>query len=115
MLKSPARKPIRCASPARPLQTRACQLCTQRRRPAGRTDLVRHLHEKEPNTELLVVNARKAIDLFGGGRGGALPAPPAAPAAGTPPAGAAIRGAAGPSAATVAEIRALLQDAAARK
>ncbi len=101
---------------------------------AGRVDLVRYLLDKGANPELVDSNGRKAIDLLSaGGRGGPAPPPPAATgnpatpqAAGTPPA-AAGRGAAGAppaagagrggggaaavSPATVAEIRALLQDA----
>jgi hypothetical protein len=100
---------------------------------AGRTDLVRYLLEKGANTEIVNSDGRKAIDLVGGGgRGAAAPAPPAAagnpsatpPAAGTPPATAerpgsgAVRGGPGGgavSAATVAEIRSLLQNAAAKQ
>jgi hypothetical protein len=66
---------------------------------AGRTDLVRYLLEKGVNTELVDSNGRKAIDLL---------------AAGTPaPAG--NRGGPAVSAASVAEIRSLLQNAGARK
>jgi uncharacterized protein len=104
---------------------------------AGRTDLVRYLLEKGANTEIVNGDGRKAIDLVGGGgRGGGAQggasAPPAAPsnasatapAAGTPaataerPGAGAVRG--GPTGgavnpATVAEIRALLQNATTKK
>jgi ankyrin repeat protein len=95
---------------------------------AGRTDLVRYLLEKGANPELVDGNGKKPIDLLtaggGGGRGGqgggaargAAQAAGAPAAAGTPAAGG--RGAAGPAPvnpATVAEIRALLQNAAPKK
>jgi hypothetical protein len=95
---------------------------------AGRVDLVRYLLDKGANTELVDSNGRKPIDLVGGGGGKAAAATPPAsatpPAAGTPPAaerpgsGGPPRGGpagAGVSAATAAEIRALLQNAAAKK
>jgi ankyrin repeat protein len=109
---------------------------------AGRTDLVRYLLEKGANAEIVNSDGRKAIDLLGGalvgaggraaGAPGGAAAPPAAPAnasatapaAGTPPATAerpgsgAGRGGPGGgavNAATAAEIRALLQNAASKK
>jgi ankyrin repeat protein len=83
---------------------------------AGRTDMVRYLLEKGANPELVDANGKKPIDLLstgdGGGRGrGGAPAPGAA-------AGGRGRGGAGGGAvspATAAEIRAMLQDAAAKK
>ncbi len=89
---------------------------------AGKPDLVSYLLNKGANPELVDGNGRKPIDLLNpGGRGarapGAAPAPAGATAA--PPAGGAgARGGAGPAAvnsATVAEIRALLQNAASKK
>jgi ankyrin repeat protein len=97
---------------------------------AGRTDLVRYLLEKGANTEIADSNGHKAIDLVGARAqgGGVLPAaassaapvnPPAAgAAAGTLSAGPGGRG--GPqggatAAAGPAELRALLQNAAAKK
>jgi ankyrin repeat protein len=86
----------------------------------GRADLVRYLLEKGANPEIADINGRKAIDLVGGARVGnpAAPANPAgAPgAAGTPSAGPG-NGRGGPqaSAASAAEIRALLENAASRK
>jgi ankyrin repeat protein len=98
---------------------------------AGRADLVRYLLEKGANTEIVNSDGRKAIDLAGGGAGGAAaPAPPAAagtpatpPSAGTPataerPGSGAGRGGPGGGAvnpAAAAEIRALLQNAASKK
>ena len=82
---------------------------------SGRADLVRYLLEKGANPEISDGNGRKPIDLVGAGAGNsAAPANPAA--AGTPPAGPA-RGRGGPqaAAATVAEIRALLEKAASGK
>jgi hypothetical protein len=101
---------------------------------AGRTDLVRLLLDKGANTELVDANGRKAIDLLNGGRSGIFPAPAAAAGAGeariaeTPPAAGARGGAGAPagagtggrggasgpvvSAATVAEIRTMLENAA---
>ncbi|HET9941797.1 MAG TPA: ankyrin repeat domain-containing protein [Terriglobia bacterium] len=85
---------------------------------AGRTDLVRYLLEKGANPELVDANGRKAIDLVsaggaagdGGGRGrGGAPAP----AAGAGGRGGAGGGGVSPAAA--AEIRTILQDAAAKK
>jgi ankyrin repeat protein len=78
----------------------------------GKTDLVRYLLDKGANTELLDSNGRKPIDLVGGSgaRGGAVPAPAAA--------GAGARGGpggGGVSAASAAEIRALLQNASSKK
>jgi ankyrin repeat protein len=75
---------------------------------AGRVDLVRYLLEKGANPAIVDAGGRKPIDLVGtpaGGRGGA------APAGGR----AAGRGDAQASAATTAEIRVLLESAAARK
>ncbi len=99
----------------------------------GRTDLVRFLLAKGANPEIVNSDGRKAIDLLSaGGKGGSAAAPPAtsanapaaAPAAGTAPATAerpgsgAGRGGPGGGAvnpASVAEIRALLQNAATKK
>jgi ankyrin repeat protein len=91
---------------------------------AGRTDLVRYLLEKGANTELADASGRKAMDLVGGGGRGSV-AQGGAPAAGSP-AGAIERpgsggpprggpGGGGVSPATAAEIRALLQNAVAKK
>lgn len=86
---------------------------------AGRTDLVRYLLEKGATPELVDANGRKPIDLLdiaaaGGarGRGGA-----AAPAPATTGRGAGGRGGAGGAIdpAAVAEIRALLGNAALKK
>jgi ankyrin repeat protein len=87
---------------------------------AGTTEMVRYLLDKGANPELVDGNGHKAIDLVGNAARGAAgnPAATAAPqAAGTPAAG---RGRGGPggaavNAAAVAEIRALLQNAAAKK
>jgi len=88
---------------------------------AGRTDLVRYLLEKGANPELLDANGKKPIDLIaaggdggggaggGRGRGGAG----AAPAAGA--GGRGGRGGGNVSPATANEIRAMLQDATAKK
>jgi ankyrin repeat protein len=84
---------------------------------AGRTDLVRYLLEKGANPELVDANGKKPIDLVGaggdgGGRGrGGVP-PPGAAAEGRGRGGA---GGGAVSAAAAAEIRAMLQDAAAKK
>jgi uncharacterized protein len=82
----------------------------------GRTDLVRYLLEKGANTEIADSNGRKAIDLVGGARGGNAAAAANAPVAGAP-AAAPGRGRGGPqaSAASAAEIRALLENEASRK
>jgi len=89
---------------------------------AGRTELVKYLLGKGANPEILDANGHKPIDLVAsaGARTGAAP-PPAAGgrgAAGAPPAGAG-GGRGGPGGggnpAAAAEIRALLQDAAAKK
>jgi ankyrin repeat protein len=109
---------------------------------AGKTDLVRYLLDKGTNPEIVDSNGRKPIDLVGGGgaQAGGAQAPAAAtgnPAAaatptpaGTPPvagrgaaggppaAGAVARGGPGGgrgNAASAAEIRALLQNAASNK
>jgi ankyrin repeat protein len=97
---------------------------------AGRTDLVRYLLEKGANPELVDANGKKPIDLLdaggaGGGQGrGGAPTPAAAGnnagrgAGAASAAGAGGRGGAGGggvSPATAAEIRAMLQDAAAKK
>jgi hypothetical protein len=96
---------------------------------AGRADLVRYLLEKGASTEIVNGEGRKAIDLVGGGGGGGsapgvAPAPPAPAAAGTPaataerPGSGAGRGGpagGGANAASAAEIRALLQNAAPKK
>ena len=91
---------------------------------AGRVDLVRYLLDKGTNPEIVDADGHKAIDLVSSnGRAGAAPAPAAAavtpPAGGTPPAaapqgGRGGPGAAGPSPATLSEIRNLLQNAAAK-
>jgi len=89
---------------------------------AGRLDLVRYLLDKGANPDIVDGNGHKAIDLLSAGaRGGnAAPPPPAAgnssatpPASGTPPAAGGRGAAANPAA--VAEIRTLLQNAAAKK
>jgi ankyrin repeat protein len=93
---------------------------------AGRTDLVRYLLEKGANSEITDGNGRKAIDLVGARAGNAgAPANPAAsagsaavaPGTGTPSAGPGGRGApqSGIAVANVAEIRALLEKAAAKR
>ena len=96
---------------------------------AGRTDLVRYLLEKGANPEILNSDGHKAIDLLSaGGRGGGAAAPPAtaanAPAAGATSAtaerpgsgaGRGGPGGGGVNPASAAEIRALLQNAAAKK
>jgi ankyrin repeat protein len=92
---------------------------------SGRADLVRHLLEKGADPEILDASGRKPIDLAGGVRAAAGPAPAAAPvnpagAAGAPataerPGSGAGRGGQGGGAANpaaVAEIRALLQKTA---
>jgi uncharacterized protein len=97
----------------------------------GRTDMVRYLLEKGANPELVDGNGKKPIDLVaaggdGGGRGrGGAPAPDAGAvnnagrgAGAASAAGAGGRGGAGGggvSPATAAQIRAMLQDAAAKK
>jgi ankyrin repeat protein len=91
---------------------------------AGRADLVRYLLEKGADTEIADSNGRKAIDLVSAGTGN--PTAPAKPVAGgTQPAGAAGTPSAGPggrgvsqrgaTAASAAEIRALLEKAAAKE
>jgi ankyrin repeat protein len=99
---------------------------------AGKTDLVRYLLQKGANPELADANGRKPIDLLSaGGPGGTAPAPAfagsnappatsggATPAATERPGGGAGRGGPGTGAvnpATATEIRALLQNAAAKK
>jgi uncharacterized protein len=99
----------------------------------GRVDLVRYLLGKGANPELVDADGHKAIDLVGAGAargGGAAPAPASGNAAATAnrqaaaapaaaPAGgrggAGGRGSAGVSPATAAEIRTLLQTAAATR
>jgi uncharacterized protein len=76
----------------------------------GRADLVRYLLEKGANPELADGNGRKPIDLVGGA-GGDNAAAPANPAAGRGRG----RGDSQASAASIAEIRALLETAALRK
>ncbi|MEO8097141.1 MAG: ankyrin repeat domain-containing protein [Acidobacteriota bacterium] len=71
---------------------------------AGKTELVRYLLDKGANPQLVDSNGRKAIDLLS-----------AAPAAGTPPAGAGRGGGGVANLAAQAEIRTLLQDAAAKR
>jgi ankyrin repeat protein len=82
---------------------------------AGRTDLVRYLLQKGANPELVDANGKKPIDLAGaGGDGGGR----GRGGTGAPAAGAGGRGGAGGgtvSPATVAEIRAMLQDATSKK
>jgi ankyrin repeat protein len=95
---------------------------------SGRADMVRYLIAKGANPEIVDSNGHKPIDLVGtgvaagGGRGGA-PTVAIPGAAASPAAAAAGRGGRGgpgagrgapPSAATLAEIRSLLQDAAAK-
>ena len=100
---------------------------------AGRTDLVRYLLDKGANPELVDANGKKPIDLIasgpgndGGGRGrGGAPAAGAGSvnnagrgagaASATGAGGRGGAGGGGVSPATAAEIRALLQDAAAKK
>jgi len=93
---------------------------------AGRTDLVRYLLEKGANPELADANGRKPIDLLNTGGAGGAPAQEGAAGArgrGGAPAPAAAAGArgrggaggGGVSPAAAAEIRALLQEAAAKK
>lgn len=75
---------------------------------AGKTDLVRYLLEKGANPEITDSNGHKPIDLVG-----AVAAGPGRAAA---PGGGRGRGAAGgPTAASAAEIRALLENAASKK
>jgi len=70
---------------------------------SGRTDLVRYLIEKGANTEITDISGRKAVDLLAG----AAPSTPAAAPA---------RGRGAPqAAASSAEIRTLLENAASRK
>ena len=84
--------------PIRPEGMSALHVAAQR----GRTDVVRYLLEKGANPELVDAEGHKPIDLVGtGGRGEGAP----------PAAGAAARG--GPEA--VAELRALLQNAASNR
>jgi ankyrin repeat protein len=75
---------------------------------SGRVDLVRYLLDKGANPGIVDANGRKPIDLVGGGAGTGGAALPAAGRG-------AARGDARPSAAGVAELRALLQQPAARK
>jgi ankyrin repeat protein len=92
---------------------------------AGRTDLVRYLLEKGANPNITDSNGRKAIDWVGARTGNPAPANPAAAgappavepgAAGTPSARPGGRGGPqGGAAASAAEIRALLENAASRK
>ena len=77
---------------------------------SGRAELVRYLLEKGANPEIADSNGRKAIDLVAGARG-ATPAAPANPAA-VPGRG---RGGPQPAAASAAEIRAMLENAASRR
>jgi ankyrin repeat protein len=93
----------------------------------GRTDLVRYLLDKGANPELVDSNGRKPIDLLSAGaatlEAAGAPAAAGRGAAGAPPAaeagnaagarGGPGRGAVNP--ATIAEIRALLQNAASKK
>jgi uncharacterized protein len=83
---------------------------------AGRTDLVRYLLEKGVKPELVEANGLKPIDLLNApGRGAGAPAGGRG-AAGAPPAGGGRGGpGGGPTPATVAEIRALLENAASKK
>ena len=90
----------------------------------GRADLVRHLLEKGANPEIADSNGRKAIDLVSAGTGN--PVASAKPVAGgTQPAGGTVTPSAGPggrsvsqrgaTAASAVEIRALLENAGAKK
>lgn len=90
----------------------------------GRVDLVRYLLEKGADTEIADSNGHKAIDLVNAGNGN--PATPAKPVAGgTQPAATTVTPSAAPggrdisqrgaTAAGAAEIRALLENAAAKK
>ena len=86
----------------------------------GKTDLVRYLLQKGANPELADASGRKPIDMLStGGRGEATPAFAATPSATAErPGGGAGRGGPGAGAvnpAAAAEIRALLQNAAAKK
>jgi ankyrin repeat protein len=79
---------------------------------AGRVDLVRYLLEKGANSEIADSNGRKAIDLVGAGAGN-----PATPASAQSEAGSPRPGSRGreATAASAAEIRALLENAVAKK
>jgi ankyrin repeat protein len=90
---------------------------------SGRVDLVRYLLEKGANPAIADHNGRTAIDLISRSSGNAASATNAA-TAGTPPAGRAGTPAAGrgggrgdpqPDAASIAQIRLLLENAAARR
>jgi hypothetical protein len=87
---------------------------------AGRIDMVKYLVEKGANTQLVDANGHKPIDLLiaAGGRGRGV-APATGAAAGERPGGGAGRGGPGGggavSAATAAEIRAVLENASAKK
>jgi ankyrin repeat protein len=75
----------------------------------SRIETVKYLIEKGADREIADSNGRKAIDLVGTPTGPGRDGQPVAALAGAAPAGGAR--AAGPSAATIAEIRALLQGA----
>lgn len=78
---------------------------------AGRVDLVRYLLEKGANPDILDNTGKKAIDLVG-----ARPvAPAAAPAAAAVPPAGAGRGPGGPKPEDIAQIRTMLQNAAAKR
>jgi ankyrin repeat protein len=94
----------------------------------GKVEMVRYLVDKGANTQLVDANGHKPIDLLNaGGRGEAVQPIPGAPAAAAGGRGAAGerpgsgagrgggRGGAAVSAATVAEIRGILENAAAKK
>jgi len=88
---------------------------------SARADLVRYLLEKGANPNIADSNGRKPIDLLGGGNPVVATTPasagtPPAGRAGAPPAGrAGGRGAAPANAASIPEIRQLLENAAAKK
>jgi len=79
---------------------------------AGRTELVRYLLEKGANPELVDANGKKPIDLISGTP---TPAAAAGNAGGRGAGGRGAAGGGGVNPAAAAEIRTLLQDAAAKK
>jgi ankyrin repeat protein len=90
----------------------------------GRADLVRYLLEKGASTKIVNSEGRKAIDLVGGAPAPAAAASATPPAGGTPPATGERPGSGAPrggpgggavNAASAAEIRTLLQNAASNK
>jgi hypothetical protein len=90
---------------------------------AGRTEQVKYLVEKGAKTDILDANNHKPVDLVGAAAAprGAAPAPAGAAGAtagapaGTAGAGRGGPGVRGPDPASLAEIRGLLQDTAAKK